>query len=67
MEKSTTQLAIEYDISDPKQTIKHIKKKTFARDQEDWFGNCRMIDSVKMEINKEHIGYTKTGLRLRII
>ncbi len=25
--------------------------------------NCGMIDSVKMEINKEHIGHTKTGLK----
>ncbi len=28
--------------------------------------NCGMIDSVKLEINKKHIGYTKTGVRLRI-
>ncbi len=40
--KVTTQLAIEYHISDylisphPKETIKHIKKKIFAREQEDW-------------------------------
>ncbi len=42
-EKVTTQLAIEYDISDylisplQKETIKHIKNKYFAMDQEDWY------------------------------
>ncbi len=42
-EQVTTQLAIEYDISDylisphPKETIKHLKNKDFTRDQEDWY------------------------------
>ncbi len=47
------QIAIEYDIADylisphPKETIKHIKNKMFARDQEDWY--AELLDDRQCE------------------